>query len=148
MKRTVEINDTLDETVKSACDSVKDEALSYLDSNGDEDTDEAPDLNDLDDRGAIHEIIDGATPIYNGEIRDLWYLYASDFEAALDNAGMETTADNRQQIAIFCYLEQTVLGWYEGEKGAIFDEWREKNPIPEDEDDEEEEDEEEDKPAK
>ena len=146
MKRTVEIDDTLDETVKSACDDVKDEAMSFLDENPDRDS--APDLNDdLNFNGAFDSIIDSASPIYNGEIRDLWYLYSDRFEDALESFGGDTRPDNRQAVGIYCYLDQTVREWYEGEKGAIFDEWREKNPIPEDEDDEEE-DEEEDKPAK
>jgi hypothetical protein len=137
MKRTVEINDTLSDTVESACDDVKAEAIRWLDDNGDDDTDEAPDLgNDLDYSGAIHEIVDGATPIYNGEIADLWYLYSDRFEQALNNTGFETTPDNRQQIAIFCYLEQEIGSWYEDHKEEIFDEWRAAHPVKEDEEDE------------
>lgn len=147
MKRTVEIDDTLDDRLDSAKSDLKDEATSFLDENPDRDG--APDLqNDLNFSGAFNGIVDSNTPIYNGEIRDLWYLYGSDFEAALDNAGIETSPDNRQQCAIYCYIEQELAEWYEGEKDAIYDDWREKNPLPDEDDEEEdEEDEEEDKPA-
>ena len=74
MKRTIEINDTLDERVESAIDDVKQELLNYLEANPD--TDELPCLNnDLDYSGAIHEIIDGSVPIYTHELEDNYYLH-------------------------------------------------------------------------
>ena len=72
-KRMVEVEDNLDDIVQGAIDSVKEELLSFLNDNPDTDT--CPDIsNDLDYSGAIHEIIDGAVPIYTSEINDLFYL--------------------------------------------------------------------------
>ena len=129
MKRTIEINDTLDERVESACDSVKEELLSFLEANPDQD--ELPCLNnDLDYSGTIHEIIDGSVPIYTGELEDTWYLYSSELETALDNAGLYSAddlgrLDNTQKIqsAYYCYLQEQVNEWYEDNAQDIFDEW-------------------------
>src|SRR5690348_8091314 len=87
VKRQVEIDDTLQECVDSAIEEVKAELLSYLEQNPD--TSETPDMgNDLDYSGTIHEIIDGAVPIYTAEIRDIFYLHGDDVEQAFDDAGI------------------------------------------------------------
>lgn len=130
MKRTVEIDDTLGEIVESAIDDVKTELLNYLEQNPD--TDETPDIgNDLDYSGAIHEIVDGAVPIYTGEINDLFYLYGNDFEEAFDNAGIGEKDDKGwpmgwKAAAIYCYIEQEVADWYRNNAEDIFEGWKEK----------------------
>src|SRR3990167_10758212 len=92
MKRQIEIDDTLQDCVDGAIGSVKEELLSYLDANPD--TDETPDLgNDLDYSGAIHEIVDGAVPIYTQEIADIMYMHGDDVEQAFDNAGIGEKED-------------------------------------------------------
>ena len=129
MKRTIEINDTLDERVESALDDVKQELLDYLEANPD--TDELPCLNnDLDYSGAIHEIIDGSVPIYTGELEDTWYLYSNELERALDDAGLYSPADlgrldNEQKIqsAIYCYIQEKVNEWYNDEAPEVFETW-------------------------
>jgi len=66
MKKTVEINDTLQEHVDSAIEQVEEKLKEYLEENPD--TDEVPDIsNDLDYYGSIHEIIDREVPIYTQE---------------------------------------------------------------------------------
>lgn len=126
IKRTVEIDDTLQERVDSAIDDVRAELMSYLEQNPD--TDETPDLgNDLDYSGAIHEIVDGSVPIYTKEIEDTWYLYASELEEAYDNAGFgNNPRDNNGMVAIYCYIQEKVNDWYHSNADEIFEEWKEK----------------------
>jgi len=128
MKRTVEIEDSLDEIVDSAIEDVKAELLSYLESNPDKD--ETPCIsNDLDYSGAIHEIVDGSVPIYTGEIDGLFYLYGSEFEQAFDDAGFEREGSwpsGWQAAAIYCYIDEKVREWYQNNADDIFEEWKEK----------------------
>ena len=139
-KRTVEIDDTLDEIVESATDDVKQELLSFLEQNPD--TDELPDLgNDLDYGGAIHEIIDSAVPIYTSEINDLFYLYGDEIEQAFDDAGIGEKDDEGwpmgwKPAAIYCYIEQKVSEWYGKNARDVFDEWKEEHQSVEDEENE------------
>lgn len=125
-KRTVEIEDSLDDAVSDAIDQVKDELISYLDQNPD--TDETPDLgNDLDYSGAIHEIVDGSVPIYTSEIEDTWYLYASELEEAYENAGVgDNPRENNGMAAIYYYVHEKVCEWYHSNAEDVFDEWKEK----------------------
>lgn len=130
MKRTIEIDDTLQERVDSAIEDVKQELLNYLEANPD--TDEVPYINnDLDYSGAIHEIIDGSVPIYTKEIDDTYYLYGSEIDRAFDDAGIGSRSDEGwpmgwKPAAIYCYIEQKVHEWYRNEAEDIFDEWKEK----------------------
>ena len=129
-KRTVEIDDTLQDCVDSAIDSVKDELLSYLEQNPD--TDEVPCIsNDLDYSGAIHEIVDGSVPIYTSEINDIFYLHGDEVEQAFDDAGIGSKDDKGwpmgwKAAAIYCYIEQQVHAWYQDNAEDIFQEWHEK----------------------
>lgn len=128
MKRTIEIEDTLQDRIDSAIDDVKQELLNYLEANPD--TDETPCIsNDLDYSGAIHEIIDGSVPIYTREINDTMYLYGSEIEQAFDDAGIGEKSDGGfpmgwHAAAIYCYIEQKVHEWYSNEADEIFEEWK------------------------
>lgn len=132
MKRTIEIDDTLQDCVDSAIESVEQELRSYLEQNPD--TDETPCIsNDLDYSGAIHEIIDGSMPVYAKEIEDIFYLHGSDVEQAFDDAGIGTKDDKGwpngwKAAAIYCYIEQQVHEWYHKRAGDIFEEWKESQP--------------------
>ena len=125
-KRTVEIEDSLQDRVDSATDDVKAELLSYLEENPD--TDETPDIgNDLNYSGAIHEIIDGSVPIYTREIEDTWYLYASELEEAYENAGCGSDSrENDGMAAIYYYIHEQVNEWYSNNAEEIFEEWKER----------------------
>jgi len=130
-KRTVEIEDTLQDRVDSAIEDVKQELLDYLEANPD--TDSTPDLgNDLDYSGAIHEIVDGSVPIRTSEIDDTWYLYGSEIEDAFDDAGIgEKNNDSWpcgdwRMPAIYCYIEQQVNEWYRSNAKDVFEKWKEK----------------------
>lgn len=123
MKRTYEIDDTLQERVSSACDDVKNLAERWLDDNPD--ADEAPDLgDDLDYDGSFHEIVDGSVPIYTKEIEDTWYLHKNDLEQAYEDAGIgDNPLDNNGMAAIYFYIEQQVAEWYDNQKEDIFVDW-------------------------
>lgn len=127
MKRTIEIEDSLQDRVDSAIEDVKQELLSYLSDNK---PDSLPCLNnDLDYSGAIHEIVDGSVPIYTKEIEDTWYLYASELEEAYENAGVgDNPRENNGMAAIYFYIQEKVGEWYSDNAQDIFDEWQEAQP--------------------
>lgn len=133
MKRTIEIDDTLQECVDSAIESVKTELENYLNENS---PDELPDLgNDLDYSGAVHEIIDGSVPVYTQEITDIFYLHGDDCEAAFENAGVGNKDDKWpsgwRAAAIYFYIEEKVNEWYSENAQDIFDAWKEAQPVEE-----------------
>lgn len=127
-KRTVEIDDTLQDCVDEAIEGVEAELRSYLEQNPD--TEETPDLgNDLDYSGAVHEIVDGAVPIYTAEIEGLFYLHGDEIEQAFDDAGIGSKENEHwpmgwKAAAIYCYIEQQVQEWYRYNAADIFDEWK------------------------
>ena len=128
MKRQIEINDTLQETVDGAIEEVRAYMLEWLDEN---EPDDVPCLsNDLDYSGRVHEIIDGSVPIYTHEIRDLFYLHGNELEQAFDDAGCGEKDDSQwpmgwRPAAIYFYIQQQVGEWYHNESQAIFDTWEE-----------------------
>lgn len=138
-KRMIEVDDCLEEQTESAIEDVKQELLNYLEQNPD--TDELPCLNnDLDYSGAIHEIIDGAVPIYTSDIEAAWYLYGSELEEAYENAGCgDNPRENNGMAAIYYYISDKVNEWYQNSAEEIFDEWKEKRDAEADEEDDEEE---------
>lgn len=130
MKRTVEIEDTLQERVDSAIEDVKQELENYLAENK---PDKLPDWGDLDYSGALHEIIDGSVPIYTHEIDSTFYLYGNEIEQAFDDAGIGSKEDNGwpmgwKAAAIYCYIEQRVQEWFHDHAEEVFEEWQEKQP--------------------
>jgi hypothetical protein len=129
-KRTVEIEDTLQERVEEAIEAIGTLLLDYLKENPD--TDELPDLhNDLDYSGAVHETIDGEVPIYTSEIDDTMYLHSGKVEEAFDNAGIGEKQDGScwpmgwKAAAIYCYIEQEVQEWYRKNAQEMFEKWQE-----------------------
>ena len=138
VKRTIEIDDTLEEGVGSAIEDVKQALLEYLEEHPG--TDEVPDIsNDLDYSGLIHECIDSAVPVYTKEIGDTWYLYGSEIEEAYENAGVgENPRENNGMAAIYYYIEEKVHEWYSGNAEDVFSEWKEQHPTEKDQDAEEE----------
>jgi hypothetical protein len=124
MKRTIEIEDTLDNRVECAIDEVKSELENYLKENPD--TDSLPCLNnDLDYSGAIHSIVDSSVPIYTHEIRSTWYLHGSELEEAYDNAGVgDNPMENDVMMsAIYFYIMEKVQEWYNNEAEEVFEKW-------------------------
>lgn len=128
MKRTIEIEDTLQDRVDSAIEDVNTKLETYLKDNPD--TDDLPCLNnDLDYSGAIHEIVDGSVPIYTGEINDTFFLHGDEIEQAFDDAGIGSKDDKDwpmgwKAAAIYCYIDQAVQEWYRNNAQDIFDDWK------------------------
>lgn len=110
-KRQIEIDDVLQEHVESAIESVKEELDSYIRQNK---SAELPCLNnDLDYSGAIHEIIDGAVPIYTHQVETAWFLYSNELEQAYENAGIgDNPRENNGMAAIYCYIQEQVNEWW------------------------------------
>ena len=125
MKRTVEIEDTLQESVDSAIEELKELLEDYLKDNPDTET--KPCLfNDLDYSGRFHEIVDSSVPIYTKNIEDTWYLYASELEEAYSNAGVGSDSrENNGMAAIYYYIHEKCAEWYNEKADEIFDEWLE-----------------------
>lgn len=106
MKRTIEIEDDLDERIASCKQELLDNFIEYLD-------EDSPDIDDFDtyyqQQGcdAAHEIADSNTPIYNSNIEGLYYLYGDEFDEAYKNAGCYSEPpDNYRQVSIYFYLSQ------------------------------------------
>lgn len=133
-KRTIQIEDNLDEIVQSAIDDTKELMLSFLDDNPDRADDREPPClsNDLNYSGSFHEIIDSAVPIYTKEIEDLFYLYGDDFERAFDNQfGSKSKTDEGwpmgwKPAAIYCYIEEQVAEHYRNNAEDWVEEWKAK----------------------
>ena len=130
MKRTIEIDDTLQDCVDGAIEQVEAELISFLEQN---ERDEVPCLNnDLDHSGRIHEIVDGAVPIYTQQITDIFYLHGDEVEQAFDDSGCGDKNNLRwpcgwKTAAVYTYIEQKVQEWYHKNAEAIFDKWKEEN---------------------
>ena len=132
MKRTIEIDDTLQDRIDSAISDVRDLLDEWLTDNAD--ADETPCLNDdLDYGGSVHEIIDSSTPVYYHEIDTIFYLHGSEVEAAFDDAGFDDKNDAAwpagwRAAAIYCYIEQAVNEWYQEHADDIFEAWQAAQP--------------------
>ena len=128
MKKTIEIDDNLDDLVSDVIRETRDLLLNYLEDYPD--TNKLPCLhNDLDYNGAFHEICDSTVPIYTKNIEDLFFLYGSELEEAFDDAGIGDKNDKNwpigwKPVAIYCYLEQKACEWYHNEAEEIFDNWK------------------------
>jgi len=86
--------------------------------------------NDLDYSGAIHEIVDGAVPIYTKDIKDCYYLHDTDLEEAYRNSGIgDGTEENHIQVAIYCYIQDKVNEWYNDNADDVCAEWRKQQAI-------------------
>lgn len=121
MKRTIEIDDILQDCVDSAIDQVRAELESYLEDN---DCDSCPDFSDLDYSGAIHEIVDGSVPIYTKQIKDTWYLHGDDLTEAYENAGVgDNPMENNGMAAIYFYIHEKVSDWFSENVEGYFEDY-------------------------
>ncbi len=124
-KRTIEIEDDLDETVQD----VKDEILENFKEYFKEYFKDNSDISDFDTYyqaqgcDSVHEIADSNTPIYYSDIDGLYFLYGNEFDEAYNNAGLgDGTEDNHRQVAIYCYLSEKGFDYLRELENA-FDEW-------------------------
>ena len=129
MKRTIEIEDDLDETVDGVKEEILDDFIEFLKENKIEDFDDYYQKQGCD---RVHEICDSSTPIYYSEIDGLYYLYGDEFEEAYKNAGLgDGSEDNHRQVAIYCYLSEHGFGFL-NEIQEAFEAWLEtKKPLKE-----------------
>ena len=127
MKKTIEIEDKLEDRVQTAIEEVETELINFLKLNSD--FEGTPCLNnDLDYSGVIHEIIDSSVPIYTKEIKDTWYLYKTELEESYEDSGIgDNSRENNGMTAIYCYISDKVNEWYQDNADLICEEWREKN---------------------
>lgn len=120
-KRTIEVNDVLPDCVDSAIEETKKALIEYLADNPD--CDRPPCLsNDLDYDGTIHEIIDGAVPVYTADIEAAWFLHGAKLEEAYENAGVgDNPRENDGMAAIYYYIYERVARWYDENAESICD---------------------------
>lgn len=120
-KRTVEIEDDLEERVNDVKDEILDNFKDYFkDNTGISDFDQYYQAQGCD---AVHEFADRSTPIYYSDIDGLYYLYGNEFDEAYNNAGIgDGGEDNHRQVAIYCYLSEKGFD-YLREIETAFDEW-------------------------
>lgn len=111
-KRTIEINDVLPDCVTTAIEEVEWLLREFVKRTPWRDG--TPCLrNDLDYTGRVHEIIDGAVPIYTREIEAAWFLHGDALEEAYENAGIgENPRENDGRAAIYCYIDEKVGEWF------------------------------------
>lgn len=122
-KVTVEINDNLDELVSDALSEVMELLKDHLEAN---EPDNCPDLNDLDESGQVHEIVDGSVPISTYALKGLWYLYEHEFTEAYEYAGTgDNPLENNGMSAVYFYIDQEVRNQYEDAAQEVFEEYQE-----------------------
>lgn len=130
---TVTLNDTLQDCVDGAISEVETAITDWLEDNPNfnPDTDELDLGNDLDYDGRIHEIVDGAVPIYTREIETAWFLHGGDLEEAYENAGVgRDSRDNNGMAAIYYYISEKVSEWfYENGENEVLEFFQEKADI-------------------
>ena len=121
-KRTIEIDDVLPDCIESAVEEVEQLLRDYIKENG---TVKIPTLGDLDYSGAVHEIVDGAVPVYTSDIEAAWFLHGSELEEAYESAGVGTNPrENNGMAAIYFCIYEKVADWYWRNAERIFEELR------------------------
>ncbi len=109
-ERTITIKDDLRDRVDGVLDEIRVLIREYIEENSIEDADTL-ELSDLDNSGAIHELIDGAVPVYYSDIDALWYLYKAEFTQSYEDAGVGSDPlENNGMAAIYCYISEQVYG--------------------------------------
>ncbi|MHB8410304.1 MAG: hypothetical protein ACYDHY_19905 [Acidiferrobacterales bacterium] len=121
-KRTVEIDDTLEERVNDAKGELRASIRQWIEKEKPENDIVLGDFierwyqgEDGETYGGdnMSEFADSSVPVYTKEIEDTWYLYGSKLEEAYNNAGLgENPRDNNGMAAIYCYISQELYESY------------------------------------
>ena len=131
MSETVTLTDELPELIQSAVDEVEILLGEYWEDNHEE---TFPCLNNnLDYDGRVHEIVDGAVPIYTHELDALEYFHGRDGRERLDEefgptkeeAGKEGWPMGKFPAAVYQLIMDGVNKWYQDDAEDIWDGWNE-----------------------
>ena len=128
---TVEMEDVLPEALEALEDDIEQYVKEWYEDNPGQD--EAADYNKLDYSGRIHELVDGAVPIYTHDIKCAWFLHKSELEEAYENAGVgDNPMDSDGMAALYFWLWEKLCEHYEDNK----DDWFEQYNVVEEEEEE------------
>lgn len=111
MKRTIEIEDNLQEYCDTAISELKDCIKEYIEENP-----EITDIclsNDVDLNRKYISIVDSNVPIFTSEIDAQWYLHKSKLVEAFENSGIDgDSSQNNGTLAIFIFIDQRCWDWW------------------------------------
>jgi hypothetical protein len=130
---TATLTDRLPAIIDGVTDSLRDLMADYFAEH--EETDFPCLHNDLDYSGAVHELIDGAVPIYNAQLAELAYFHHAEALAALhDQFGDDAAAGNWPSgpfaAGLYCLIEQGVSEWYAADGEDLWHSWVEALEAP------------------
>jgi len=109
MKRTIEIDDNLNELVVGVFGDVEDLILEFLKEYPDFNGDMFDIFDKLNYRGGIDELIDSAVPVYYHDIDAIWYLHKDKLIQAYNNSGIgNNPLKNDGMTAIYMYIDSTI----------------------------------------
>lgn len=109
----VELNDRLPDIIDSLIDDLKGLITQYHDDFPGEDM---PEYGDLDMTGELHELVDGAVPVYTRDIDTIWFLHKQELlEAYENNVGGKNPMEKDGMVAIYYLLCDNLYEWYEKE---------------------------------
>lgn len=118
----------LEEIIGIAQGELKEYFFEYCEEEGLTNEHNAPCLfNDLNYNGRVHEIIDSSVPIWDSEIKDIFYLSGLGEETEEEfefQFGVESKTDKEwpngwKAAAIYSYIEGQLAQWYEENKGLL-----------------------------
>lgn len=118
--RTVVINDSLAEYVKSVEELVRDRVVEYI-----EDEQQCPKyFGDLDDGGTwvFNEKLGSMTPAFTKEIKGLWYLHSDELMSVNYREHTAVSLDNGLSV-IYNYLCYKAYMWFKSYAVDYFDEY-------------------------
>lgn len=125
MTNTVQLTDRLPEIIESTWQDVVELLKTYFIEH--DSSDDFPCLhNDLDYSGAIHELIDGAVPIYTNELNELVYFHHDAALSALtDQFGSVDGSWPSGPFAagLYCLIEEGINEKWHEEAEELWDSW-------------------------
>lgn len=126
MKKTIELDDTLQERVDSAHGELVNEVYRYLEQNYYYDSeflqdsiDEISELTteDVDSPNRLigfSSIVDSSVPVYYYEIDTIWFLHKQELIEAYEDAGIgDNPTENNGMTAIYLYIEKQLIDDFE-----------------------------------
>lgn len=121
IKHTIELNNSLDDLVVMALNEVKEWYRYKVNETKDilkEDEESVEDLiENIKYNGDDNQIIDGCVPIYNYELKGLFFINEDALIEAFENSGLGDRSDYENSplgfegISIYCYIESEVNYW-------------------------------------